>query len=123
MVLNTVAEVLVAVVAALHLYFLILEMFLWQTPFGRKVFGMTKEAAAQTAVLARNQGLYNGLLALGLILTFFIGDAATQHMCRTYLLSCVVVAGIFGAITAKYTIFFVQALPAILALLALNKWV
>jgi putative membrane protein len=111
-------EVLVALVAILHFLFLILEMFLWQTPYGRRTFGMTADAAAQTAVWAKNQGFYNGILAAGLVWSFFIPDPHFQAALRTYLLISIVAAGIYGALTAKSSILYIQALPAFLALIA-----
>ena len=107
-----IANVLVALVAALHVYFLILEMFFWTKPIGLKVFNQTLEAAGSSAVLAANQGLYNGFLAAGLIwaLSTARPDVAIFFLC------CVVVAGVFGAMTVKPRIFLVQALPALLAL-------
>jgi putative membrane protein len=115
-VLRIIANLLVAVVALLHVGFLVLEMFFWTTPFGLKTFNMTEQVAASTAVLAANQGLYNGFLAAGLVwgLTAKENGAAI----KIFFLGCVIVAGIFGAATAKPSILFVQALPAILALLA-----
>jgi putative membrane protein len=106
--------VLVALVAALHLYFLVLEMFLWTTPRGRKVFGTTPDFAEASKVLAANQGLYNGFLAAGLVWGLLRGDAAVQ----LFFLACVLVAGIYGGATANRKILFVQALPAALALAA-----
>ena len=115
-VLKIIANLLVAVVALLHVGFLVLEMFFWTTPFGLKTFNMTEQVAASTAVLAANQGLYNGFLAAGLVwgLTAKENGAAI----KIFFLGCVIVAGIFGAATAKPSILFVQALPAVLALLA-----
>lgn len=110
---------LIGLVAFLHLFFLVLEMFLWEKPLGKKVFRMSAEKAHQTAVLAKNQGLYNGFLAAGLIWSFFIPEPEFQLAVRTFFLSCVVVAGVYGAYTVKYTIFFVQALPAIVCLAGL----
>jgi putative membrane protein len=109
------AFVLSALVALLHLYFLVLEMFLWDKPAGRKVFKTTPEFAAASKVLAANQGLYNGFLAAGLIWGLLGGGAAVL----VFFLGCVVVAGVFGAATVNKRIFFVQALPAILALACL----
>lgn len=117
--MHLIAATLTAIVAALHLGFLVLEMFLWRTPIGQKIFHLTPEFAAQSAVLAKNQGLYNGILAAGLIWTFFIPDPGFQASARIFFLTSVVVAGVYGALTAKPSIFFIQALPAILALLAL----
>jgi putative membrane protein len=110
------ANLLVALVALLHAGFLVLEMFLWTTPFGLKTFNMTPEFAAASATLAANQGLYNGFLAAGLVWGLIArsnGDAI-----KVFFLACVIVAGVFGAATAKMSILFVQALPAVLALLA-----
>ena len=109
--------ILVALVAVLHVGFLVLEMFLWTTPVGLKTFNMTPEFASSTMVLAANQGLYNGFLAAGLIWGLVAKENATAI--RVFFLGCVVVAGIFGAATAKPSILFVQALPAALGLLAL----
>lgn len=109
---------LVLLVAALHLYFLTLEMFLWQKPTGLKVFRMSPEQAAATAVLAKNQGLYNGFLSAGLIWGVLAGGDLGGPV-KTFFLSCVVVAGIVGAATVNKRIFFVQSLPALLGLGAL----
>lgn len=110
------AHALTGLVAVLHVLFLVLESFLWQTPFGLKFFKTTPQQAAETAVLAKNQGLYNGFLAAGLAWTFFIADPGHAFETRVFFLACVVVAGIVGAITAKVSILFVQGLPAALAL-------
>lgn len=109
---------LVLLVALLHVGFLALEMFLWQKPLGRKVFGMKAEQAAATAVLAKNQGLYNGFLAAGLIWGALAGPELAGPV-KTFFLGCVIVAGVYGAATVNVRIFLVQALPAILALAAL----
>lgn len=111
--------ILTGLVAILHVWFLILEMFLWQKPIGLKTFGITPEMASKTAVLAKNQGLYNGFLAAGLIWSFYLSDPVCGESVRMFFLSCVLVAGIFGAVTAKFSILFVQAIPALLALLAI----
>ena len=108
------ASVLVAIVALEHLYILVLEMFLWTRPAGLRAFNLTPEFAEQTASLAANQGLYNGFLAAGLIWGLTLRD--NGFGVRIFFLLCVIVAGIFGALTAKPSIFFVQALPALLAL-------
>jgi len=110
--MTLIANVLVALVALLHLYFLVLEMFLWTTPKGRKVFGTTPEYAEASKVLAANQGLYNGFLAAGLVWGLLRGDAATQ----LFFLACVLVAGLYGAATVSRKILFVQAVPAALAI-------
>ena len=112
--MTIVARVLVGIVALSHLGFLVLEMFLWNQPIGRKVFGLTPEFAAASAALAANQGLYNGFLAAGLLWALGSG----RRDLTVFFLGCVIVAGVFGAVTAKTSILFVQALPAALALLA-----
>lgn len=109
------ADVLVLLVAILHLYFLVLEMFLWDKPLGLKTFRQTKEAARNSKVLAANMGLYNGFLAAGLLWGLSLGEAGT-HI-KLFFLGCVVIAGVFGGLTANRRILFVQALPAALALL------
>jgi putative membrane protein len=114
--LRTVANVLVALVALLHAGFLVLEMFLWTTPFGLRTFSMTPEVAASSQVLAANQGLYNGFLAAGLVWGLIAKTNATAI--KVFFLGFVIAAGVFGAATAKPSILFVQALPAVLALLA-----
>ncbi|MDQ2926718.1 MAG: DUF1304 domain-containing protein [Caldimonas sp.] len=108
------AELLVALVALLHVWFLVLEMFLWDKPLGLKTFRQTPEAAAATKVLAANQGLYNGFLAAGLIWGLCLGDAG--YGVKLFFLGCVVVAGAFGAATVGKKILFVQALPAAIAM-------
>ena len=116
--MNTAANVAngaVGVVALLHVYFLVLEMFLWTTPLGLKTFGMTPEVARSSAVLAANQGLYNGFLAAGLVW----GLLRPGRGIKRFFLACVLVAGLFGGLTAKPSILFVQALPAAVALLLL----
>ncbi len=110
----TIAGIAVGLVAALHLYFLVLEMFLWKKPFGRKTFGLTREQAEATASLAANQGLYNGFLAAGLIWGLYLGAAGLSI--QMFFLVCVIVAGIFGAATANRKILWVQAVPGAVAL-------
>ncbi len=110
--MKTIATLLTALVALLHLGFLTLEMFFWDHPVGRKIFNMTEQVSADSAVLAANQGLYNGFLAAGLIW----GLIAKKREIVIFFLLCVIVAGVFGAVTAKPTILFTQALPAVLAL-------
>jgi putative membrane protein len=105
----------VAFVAIEHLYILVLEMFLWTRPAGLRTFGLTPEFAEQSAALAANQGLYNGFLAAGLI--WSLVRKQDGFPIRVFFLGCVIVAGIFGAVTAKPSILFVQAVPAIAALL------
>jgi putative membrane protein len=112
--MRTAATLLIALVALLHLYFLVLEMFLWTKPLGLKVFGQTREAAEASKVLAANQGLYNGFLAAGLLWGLALGEQGTAI--KTFFLVCVVIAGVYGAATANRRILFVQALPAVCAL-------
>jgi putative membrane protein len=114
-----IANALVALVAILHVYFLILEMFLWSTPLGLKTFRMTPEKAADTAVLAANQGLYNGFLAAGLVWGLVHNAPAFAFQIKMFFLVCVIVAGIYGAATVSRRIVYVQALPAALALILL----
>ena len=113
--MTTLANILIAIVAVLHLGFLVLEMFLWDHPFGRKRFKMTPEYSRASASLAANQGLYNGFLAAGLIWGLWTGQFAV----KIFFLICVVIAGIYGGITARRTILYIQALPGLLALLLL----
>ena len=110
----TVAMVLVVLVALLHLYFLVLEMFLWTRPLGLKTFRNTPEKAEVTRVLAANQGLYNGFLAAGLLYAAITGSREFA----LFFLACVVVAGLYGAYSVNKRVFLVQALPALLALAA-----
>jgi putative membrane protein len=113
--MNVLASLLVALVAVEHLGFLVLEMFLWTTPYALKSFGMTEEFARASSVLAANQGLYNGFLAAGLIWGLIARE--NGFAIRVFFLACVIVAGLFGAATAKMSILYVQALPAAVALL------
>lgn len=115
------AGILVALVALEHLYFLVLEMFLWEKPTGLRAFGQTEELAKATKPLAANQGLYNGFLSAGLIWGLCLGSGGTGV--KVFFLACVVVAGVFGAATVSKKILFLQALPAALALaLVLAAW-
>lgn len=111
--MNIIASGLIILVAILHTWFMILEMLLWQKPLGLKTFRMSPEKAAETAVLAANQGLYNGFLAAGLLFSVIIHDQTFQ----TFFLTCVIIAGLYGARTVSRKIFFVQSCPAILALI------
>lgn len=110
------AAVLIGVVAALHGYFLVLEMFLWRTPFGRRTFGTTKEAAESSAVLAANQGLYNGFLAAGLAWALLWYGVVGGRAILTFFLACIIIAGVYGAVTVSRRILLVQAVPAAVAL-------
>lgn len=112
--MNLAANILTAVVALLHLYFLALEMFLWTKPYGRRVFRLTPEQAQATRSLAANQGLYNGFLAAGLGWGLLAG--ADGYSIKVFFLSCVIIAGIFGAATANRKILWVQAVPGAVAL-------
>ncbi|ALW89671.1 DUF1304 domain-containing protein [Deinococcus actinosclerus] len=112
--MTLIAAVLVGLIALLHVYILVLEMFLWTTPRAMKAFGTTPDLAAQTRVMAGNQGLYNGFLAAGLIWGLITGSAAIQ----LFFLACVAVAGLYGAATANRRILFIQTVPAALAILA-----
>jgi len=109
---SVIANVLIGLVALSHLGFLVLEMFFWDHPVGRKVFSLTPEISARTAALAANQGLYNGFLAAGLVWALW----AARRDLKVFFLGCVVVAGVFGGLTAKTSILFIQALPAAVAL-------
>ena len=110
-----IAALLVAVVAGIHVYIVILEMFLWRTPRGLKSFGTTQAFADQSATLAANQGLYNGFLVAGLVWGLLAADPIGFQV-KVFFLACVIVAGVFGAATVSRRILFVQALPAVLAL-------
>ena len=117
--MNMIANFLVAVVAALHVYFLVLEMFLWTRPLGLKTFRNTIEKATESAVLAANQGLYNGFLAAGLIWGLIHGNPGFAFQIKAIFLICVIVAGVYGAATVSRRILYVQAAPAALALILL----
>ena len=114
--MSLIAIVLTAFVALLHVGFMVLEMFFWTRPLGRRVFALTEQRARDSAQLAANQGLYNGFLAAGLVWGLLIGD---RGICL-FFLGCVVVAGLFGAATVKRSILYVQAMPAILAAIAVH---
>jgi putative membrane protein len=113
----TIAALLVAVVAAIHVYIVILEMFLWRTPRGLKSFGTTQAFADESATLAANQGLYNGFLVAGLVWGLLATDPIGFQV-KVFFLACVIVAGLYGAATVSRRILFVQAAPAALALFA-----
>lgn len=108
-----VSNIVIGVIAILHIGFLVLEMFLWTRPFGMKTFGMTKDVAQSSAVLAANQGLYNGFLAAGLIWGLWSGMMSV----KIFFLACVLIAGIYGGLTAKRSILYVQALPTLIGLI------
>jgi len=111
--MNTLTVIAISIVIVLHVLFLILEMFLWNTPYGRRIFSLSENYAKQSASLAANQGLYNGFLAAGLLwglLSTGGFDALIFFLC------CIIIAGIYGAITAKRSILWLQALPAAIAI-------
>ena len=112
--MSTLASILIGVIAALHIYFLVLEMFFWDKPKGLKVFGHSLESARESKTLAMNQGLYNGFLAAGLIWGLSLGEAGVSI--QVFFLACVAIAGVFGGLTANRKILFIQALPAVIAL-------
>ncbi len=113
--MSILADVVIALVALVHVYILVLEMFLWDKPAGLRAFGQTREAAAASKVLAANQGLYNGFLAAGLFWGLLLGDDGTAV--KVFFLSCVLIAGVYGAATASRKILFVQAVPAAIGLM------
>ena len=113
----TLANIVVALVALIHVYILVLEMFLWDKPAGLRAFGQTQAAATASRVLAANQGLYNGFLAAGLFWGLSLGQAG--HDVKVFFLLCVLVAGLYGAATASRKILFVQAIPAAVGLVLL----
>ena len=110
--MHTAANIAVGIVALIHVYIVVLEMFLWERPTGLRTFGMDADFAAATRVLAANQGLYNGFLAAGLFWSLHTGDVHVQR----FFLGCVVTAGVYGALTANARILLIQAMPAVLAL-------
>ena len=112
--MTTAANVVIALVALLHAYFLVLEMFLWDKPYGMRTFKLTPEFAAASKGLAANQGLYNGFLVAGLVWGLSMGNAGIQV--KVFFLACVIVAGLFGGATVNRKILFVQAIPGIIAL-------
>jgi putative membrane protein len=113
-----VGTILVALVALIHIYIVLLEMVWWTSPRGQKAFGLTPEFARETKVLAANQGLYNGFLAAGLIWGLVHPDPAFAWQVKLFFLACVAVAGIYGAATASRKILFIQTVPAVLAIIA-----
>ncbi len=113
--MNLAANILVALVAALHIYFLILEMFLWTKPTGLRTFGLTPEFAQASKTLAANQGLYNGFLAAGLLCGLFLPPAIGFSF-KVFFLCCVIVAGIYGGLTVGRKILIMQGIPGVIAL-------
>ena len=114
--MKTITNALIAIIAIEHIGFLILEMFLWNTPIGHKQFQITAEFAEKSSALAANQGLYNGFLAAGLIWALFFANHFESLSIKVFFLTCIVVAGIFGAATVSPSILFIQAAPALLGL-------
>ena len=112
--MSTASNIAIAIVALIHVYILVLEMFLWDKPAGLRAFGHTQQAATASKVLAANQGLYNGFLAAGLVWGLILGPAGT--LIKVFFLSCVVVAGVFGGLTGKREILLVQAIPGAVTL-------
>lgn len=111
-----IANILTGIVAALHAYFLMLEMFFWTQPLGLRVFNNTLQKAQDSAVLAANQGLYNGFLAVGLLYGIFASNATVGLQFKVFFLLCVIVAGLYGGYSVSSRIIYVQALPALIAL-------
>lgn len=111
-----IGSILTGIVALIHLYILVLEMFLWDKPQGMKAFGTTPAFAAESKMLAANQGLYNGFIAAGLIWGIWLGEAGDPI--KMFFLLCVAVAGVFGAVTVGRKILFVQTIPAVIAMVA-----
>jgi putative membrane protein len=114
------ANILIAIVAALHLYFLVLEMFLWTKPIGLRTFRQSQQKAEDSAVLAANQGLYNGFLAAGLIWGLAHPVGGTAFQIKVFFLLCVIVAGLYGGYSVSARIILIQAVPALLALILLS---
>ncbi len=114
-----IGQILIVLIALLHLYILVLEIFLWDKPSGLKAFGNTLEKARLTKVMAQNQGLYNGFLAAGLLWSLYAPESYALALAN-FFLGCVLVAGIYGGLTASKKIIYIQALPALVALIAVN---
>ncbi len=113
----TLINIIIFIIAFLHIAFMVLEIFYWDKPLGRRVFGMNKETATASKTLAMNQGLYNGFLAAGLIWGLSLGTAGMSI--KIFFVSCVLIAGIFGGVTASKKILYIQALPALICLILL----
>ncbi|HVU14500.1 MAG TPA: DUF1304 domain-containing protein [Phototrophicaceae bacterium] len=116
--MDIISKILVALVGLEHLYILYLEMFLWTTPRAMKSFGTTPEFANASKALAANQGLYNGFLAVGLLWSVIYPDPAVGHQIALFFLLCVIVAAVYGGLTAKRSILLIQGAPALIALVA-----
>ena len=118
--MNTAITLLVTLVALEHIYFLVLEMFFWTKPKGRKIFGLTEQFAKDSKALAANQGLYNGFLAAGLLWSLCPANGIFSHQLQLFFLGCVVVAAVFGGATVNRSILFIQGIPALLALVVIT---
>jgi putative membrane protein len=116
---SMIGQLLIGLIAVLHVYILVLEMFLWDKPYGLKAFGNSLEKAQLTKVLAQNQGLYNGFLAAGLFWSL-LAPATYAVALANFFLGCVLVAGIYGGLTASKKIIYIQAVPALIALIAVH---
>jgi len=114
--MNAVIAALIVFIIVFHLWAMVLEMFLWTKPLGRKTFGLSKEDAESSKTLAANQGLYNGFLAAGLVLSLVVANPDTAFTLKVFFLACVSLAGLYGGVTAKMSILFIQGLPALIAL-------
>jgi putative membrane protein len=113
--MSTVASIVIAIIALMHVWFLILEMFLWDKPMGRRAFGLTAEFATQSKVLAANQGLYNGFLAAGLFWGLILAGSEGTRV-KIFFLTCILLAGLYGGFTATRKVLWIQALPAAIGL-------
>lgn len=114
--MSVITNLMIGLIALLHFYFLLLEMFLWSKPLGQKVFRLSADQARSTKVLAANQGLYNGFLAVGLLWGIFSSNSYVAFQFKSFFLGCVIVAGTYGAYSVNKKIFFIQAVPAATAL-------
>ncbi len=114
--MNAVTTALIVYVIVFHVWAMVLEMFLWTKPLGRKTFGLSKEDAETSKTLAANQGLYNGFLAAGLVLSLLVASPNTAFTLKVFFLACVSLAGLYGGATAKIQILFMQGVPALIAL-------
>jgi putative membrane protein len=114
--MSFIVTTLIVYVIVFHIWAMVLEMFFWTKPLGRKTFGLSKDDAESSKTLASNQGLYNGFLAAGLILSLVVANPDTAYTLKLFFLACVALAGLYGGITAKMSIAFIQGLPALIAL-------
>ncbi|MDW2982646.1 MAG: DUF1304 domain-containing protein [Rhodanobacter sp.] len=118
--MSVAANIVIGLIALLHVWFLILEMFLWTRPSGRKAFGTSAEFAEQSKALAANQGLYNGFLVAGLVWGLLLGNGGAGFSVKLFFLACVLLAGVFGGLTASRKILLYQALPAAVAIVLIH---